>query len=56
MVNILTIAFIAAWVFAVAHFVLDCFIPLHIAFNRVGGLRFWRFGRIGGSVYIRKAR
>lgn len=56
MVDILTLAFIAAWVFALSHFVLDLLIPMRINFNRVGGLRFWRFGRIGGSFYIRKAR
>lgn len=25
-------------------------------YNRVGGLRHWRFGRIGGSFYVAKAR
>lgn len=32
------------------------FLEEHTSFKKVGGLYHWRIGRIGGSLYVKKAR
>lgn len=35
---------------------LGAFLEQHVDFKKVGGLYHWRIGRLGGSVYLKKAK